>query len=82
MAREDQEFPVGFNFREAAGAKPRNPRIHRARSKTSGKDYELIKMRSEGSFWLPVWHYRRAGDGEWLALSCDTLAEARAELNA
>jgi hypothetical protein len=47
----------------------------------SGKVYELRKIRTEDSHWLPVYHYRRKGDTEWRSLSADTLAEARAALN-
>lgn len=51
-------------------------------SKTSGKVYEVQRMRSEDSFNLPTWHYRRSGDTEWRSLRCDTLTQARKALNA
>lgn len=57
-------------------------KTHRLTSKTTSKVYEVRKMRTEDSFYLPVYHYRREGDTEWKSLHADTLAQARAELHA
>jgi hypothetical protein len=56
-------------------------RTHEITSKTSGKVYEVRKMRTAPNF-LPVYCYRRVGDLDWRSLSADTLAEARERLNA
>jgi len=55
---------------------------HTVTSRTTGKVYEVRKTRTADSFFLPVYHYRRAGDVEWKSLGCDTLAQCRQELNA
>ena len=57
------------------------PKIHRITSNKTGKEYEVAKLRTEKSFRLPVYHYRRVGDDEWGAMDVDTLAEAREQLN-
>lgn len=56
-------------------------KTHTITSKTSGKVYEVRKMRTADSFYEPTMHYRRAGDAEWRSLRVDTLAQARKELN-
>ena len=58
-------------------------KTHTMTSKTTGKVYEVRKMRTEESFWLSTYHYRRAGDWQWQSLGgLDTLAQCRAELHA
>lgn len=57
-------------------------KTHTFTSKTTGKVYEVRKMRTEDSFNLAVYHYRRQGDIEWRSLHADTLAQARKELHA
>lgn len=58
--------------------------IHQIASKTTGKAYEVQKMRLPDSFYLPAWYYRRAGDGpyDWTLLpNADTLREVKQELH-
>jgi hypothetical protein len=52
------------------------------RSATSGKVYEVRKMRTPSSHYLSTYHYRRLGDDSWQSLSLDTLAQVRTALHA
>ena len=56
-------------------------KTHLITSKTTGKVYAARKMRTEDSFYLPVYHYRLLGDTELRSLSADTLAQVRQELH-
>jgi len=62
------------------------PTIHRATSKTTGKQYEIAKLRTPDSHYLPVWHYRRVGDRAWTTFLArervETLADAKKALHA